>query len=348
MKCLNCGLANLDHVVRCVKCGRELDLSASPAGIKNLQTYPPRANRAVKFLSNMLYSARRSLARFPETGAVKEINEPESPSLAMILMAMRPAFFGIVPGLGHWVAGRHIRALIILSLYLFFLFFGIFFYGRVASNIFFGFMILTHAVSIFDNFNIDIEVGFWFRFELMFVVYVVVMLGYYYAYQGITSRIYGFWLRDDYGAPLIRAGDFILVRAEASYSRGEIVVFRKERGTIRSYGEGQEGLLVAAGQYFDRIIGCPGDKIVLKDKLFTVNGTPLPENMYPLNKNHIFPDMETTLGDKQYFILPSAFRGGNNIPVDFFANYCKVNADYIDSSFYMIYAPWGRMRFLNN
>jgi hypothetical protein len=102
--------------------------------------------------------------------------------------------------------------------------------------------------------------------------------------------------------PLLAPGDGILYQGSwlrsAAYARGDLVVYaiQEDRGS---------GIYVRAGLGLDRVLGLPGEHIRLRSHTITINGAPLPPGVAPLGRVPPLPDLDVTLGDGEYLILPS-------------------------------------------
>ncbi len=341
MKCSNCGLANLDHVAKCVKCGQNLDESNSPSNIENLQTYPPRANKFIKSIRNIFYKLNRDIGKVPDTNSHASYEERDKSSfLAELYQVSIPSLVSVIPGLGHWKHGRRFIAEVIFFLYVSCLVLGIFFYGSILSNIFFGMMISIHAISIFDVYNLNWGNDFRHRLHCMALIVIVIFSGYYLAYRQITSRVIGFRIPFDYLAPEIKLNDFVLATRRSTYQRGQLVFFSRERMQARLE------MFVEHGNFVDKIIACPEDTVLIRGNTIYINGGKLAEDKYPINRTAYLQDMEVKLGKGEYFIYPSTLNRLDRLGPDFLKEYSTVNSNSL-RGLTMIYAPLPRMKFLD-
>ena len=58
-------------------------------------------------------------------------------------------------------------------------------------------------------------------------------------------------------------------------------------------------------QDIDRVVGLPGENVIVRNGSIYINGYPLPSQFAPTNGAGAIPNMEITAGRNQYVILPS-------------------------------------------
>ena len=342
IKCTTCGLENLDHVTVCVECGNPL-IHNNANNLESLHT-PPRAGKYKK-LRLFLYKIRRN------TGALnidKRLSEEESFSLRKFFLGLgdyKGMMASIIPGLGHFTQKRFFRGLIFFTLWVFLILLGIFFYGRTFSSFCFGLAIAVHASAAFDCLPLALPLfdDFQTRVVMMLILIIISITTYYWIFNRINDQVFGIWMNTRRGEPVLMKGQFILIRKQSKYKRGDIL-FLQTDGERFSTGYDQNFYMIP-GIYFDRLIGFPGEKIeIIKGKIF-INGTPLHEELYPINKKAI-RDMKIVLKNNQYFIYDSLTPIQKNVPVELLLLHNKVNKDNIRGKAFMVYAPFSKMKFL--
>jgi len=345
IECGKCGLQNLDHVTVCIECGNSLiqDISDSQEQVY----FPARAGK-YKNIRLLFYKIRRN------TGAL-DINKPnpvaqvDSSYLNKFLLDLpdyKGAAASIIPGLGHVIQKRFLRGFIFFALWLACLLFGILFYGRVFSNFCFGCAIAIHASAAFDCLPLSLPFfnNIQSRVGMMLSLMALSLVCYYGGFSFINARLFGVWINLNRAAPVLMKGDFILIRRQTEYKRGDIVFYHTAGHGINM---GQDvNFFIAAGTYFDRIIGLPGEKIeIIKGKIL-INNNPLGDKFYPINKTNV-RDMTLTLKENQYFIYDSLTPSQHQFPINLLRLHNTVNEDNIRGSAFMIYAPLSRMQFLH-
>ena len=344
IKCTTCGLENLDHITVCVECGNALIQDDS---LNHEQEHtPPRAGK-YKNLRLFLYKIRRNTGALDIDRPVP-VNQVKSSYVSKLLLDLadfKGAAASIIPGLGHLTQRRFLRGFIFFALWLLFILFGIFFYGRTISNFCFGCAIAIHASAAFDCLPLSLSYfnSIQSRVGMMFSLLILSLICYYGIFNVINDQVFGVWMNLNRGDPVLLRGDFVLIRRQAAYKRGDIVFFDTD-GRWGSTGY-DENFRIEPGIYFDRVIGLPGERIeIIKGRIF-VNDDPLLDEFYPITKG-VVRDMAVVLKENQYFIYDSLTPRQNQFPIKLLRLHNTVNEDNIRGKAFMIYAPWSRMRFL--
>ena len=344
IKCTTCGLENLDHMTVCVECGNPL-IHNNDHNVELLHT-PPRAGKYKK-LRLFLYKIRRNTGALNIERQLPEEKE-ESFSLRELLLDLgdsKGVMASIIPGLGHFTQKRFLRGLIFFALWFFLILLGIFFYGRTFSNVCFGSAIAVHASAAFDCLPLALPLfdDFKTRIVVMLLLIIIGISSYYWIFNRVNDQVFGVWMNFNRGEPVIMKGEFILIKKQSKYKRGDLLFFQTN-GEGFSAGYDQNFYMIP-GIYFDRLIGFPGEKIeIIKGKIF-INDTPLREELYPIKKKAI-RDMTIVLKDNQYFIYDSLTPIQNTVPVELLLLHNKVNKDNIRGKAFMVYAPFSKMKFL--
>ena len=97
-----------------------------------------------------------------------------------------------------------------------------------------------------------------------------------------------------------------------------------------------------------QIVGLPNEVVVIDQRVFSVNGTALPQDGYPIPA--WFPDrrMELEVGPNQYFVSSQyRVRGVRGVGSDIVKRLCLVNKEAIESQATMLWWPLTRRHRLN-
>lgn len=337
----------MDHVQRCVKCGAAL----SHENPSSVPTYPPRAGQ-FKTLRRIRYWSQRKIGLVPPTLNVRERMISTQNGVKDALGALHQhrreflAFFmSVVPGLGHVFVGQKGRGFVFFGVYAVSLFLGVFFYGRIASDIFFGIMMSCHMSAFFDCFPLLRDLTIRSRFAVMVLIIVVTLIGYRALYRAITDNLVsGIWMNQAFPNLDLRQDDFILVRPRDSYERGAVVFY----AFSSIYTDGYD---IRAGASCDRILGVPGDDVEIRDGNVYVNRNKVNEAKGPLNKNARLYDMEVTLDEDEYFIYDSSSRVTRLLaqsPASVLLQHAIVPSANIRGEPFLIYAPLRRLRAISD
>jgi signal peptidase I len=102
--------------------------------------------------------------------------------------------------------------------------------------------------------------------------------------------------------PVLMAGDGVLfegpwLRPE-QYHRGDVVLYDIPSVSGRQFYSNE-------GYGIDRIVGIPGDSIVVRKGRLLVNGETPPDGQGPLGSAESLPDIVLMLGDGQYAVFPT-------------------------------------------
>lgn len=362
-KCPKCDLDNLDHLTVCVECGADLNAEEQKLEFNTESFSPPRSGR-LKVWKSIFYHIQRNLGSLnARTITESMLNDASWNSrqnrlekkkgffhtffseLREVLAELLPALLSIIPGLGHIYQKRWKRAAVVSSIYLIALTLGLFFYGRVFSNICFGVMMAVHAVMIYDclPISLDFFTSFKVRMTTMMIVFMVIIIGYRGIYNSITERVNGAWATFN-APPAFSSGDFVLISKAHAYKRGDIV-FYHDNGAYINLGGLYDNVYLRSGLYAERILGLPGEVLEIKDNNIWVDSKPLPKNIKPLITVKM-RNMRISLGKTEYFIYLPIIRRDINPTTSFLLLHSTIAYDNIRGKVFMVYAPISRMKFI--
>jgi len=356
-KCPKCDLKNLDHLTACIECGTNLETERTESTKANY--IPPRSGK-FKTLKLSFYKIQRSFGSLDSGGRssnpaiagrdfiadVSETGKGFFRELIEVLSQSAPVLYSVIPGVGHLCQKRLKRGGIVAGIYFISLLLGIFFYGRIFSNICFGVMLTAHAVAFFDCLPISLALFKTIRSRLitMGMIFLLVLVSYRAIYLSVNEKISGKWVSFK-AEPVFTSGDFVLIKNQDKYQRGDIVFFNSNAaGQIYRNG-GNEYYRLRNGTYCDRVIGLPGEHIEIKDNKIFINSIALSEKFQPLRKILMRP-MQCKLQENEYFVYYSLHNTRQTIPTNLLLLHNVVSEDNIKGKAFMIYAPLNRMKLI--
>lgn len=303
MECPNCTFQNIPGTRACVRCATLLDFSG-------VEVDPPRASSGR--LGRQARAAAIS-ARATVRGGTSEIARTlRLPQLGE--MGLFGYLRTLVPGLPQiWSDVRALRVLgwIILAVWSLVLLLALFSVGTDFAMLLCFAAISIHCFSASLALARDMEdaplivrlvLGLSLYFFLMLVVYTP---GYVLAQQlAVTVPIAG--IRNN----VVVANGETLVRTAAwtrpaRFERGDLVVCTIDPAYAGGHGQ---GIMVLGGYNVDRIIGLPGDHVVVEKGVLTVNGVTPPPDMRPIGGTEGLPDCQFVVEDNSLAIFPSVFQ----------------------------------------
>lgn len=363
-KCPKCDLDNLDHLAFCVECGADLNAEEQNLELNPEFFSPPRAGR-LKVWKSIFYHIQRNLGSLNartinasiqndaswnsshhRSGKAKGFFRTFFSELREVLAELLPAILSLIPGVGHVYQKRWNRAAVLSGIYLITLALGLFFYGRIFSNICFGAMMTTHAVAIYDCLPISLDFfdSFKTRMTTMLIIFMVVIIGYRGIYNSITKQVHGVWVAFN-APPAFSSGDFILINKAHTYKRGDIVFYHDDGGYIGQEGQ-NENVYLRSGLFAERILGLPGETLEIKNNRIWIDSKPLPDNIKPLMTVKM-RNMRISLSKTEYFVYLSTIRRDINPPTSFLLSHSAIAYDNIRGKVFMVYAPLSRMKFID-
>jgi Signal peptidase, peptidase S26 len=302
MQCASCRFENMPGVGTCGRCG-------SPLGLKTLavDVHPPRAGAWTKRLRRLfvfrsvVYEARDAGRRVARESWFHDLTRIEVPGTHLSVLARL-----IVPGWAHFHLDERIRGGIFLGAYLALLLLALVLYGTTVGSMLLGLAFSVHVASCLSILRLGGVVA-WAYLGAVVLVFVLLLVGVYLPVGWLVTRVATPALVQVNGTPF-EAGDVILyspaVYALRAPRPGDVVLYHQEGGNYELAPPQHGYIRIDAGQRIDRILAGPGDQILWKDHLLTVNGAPSP--WQPLNPGAILPDLELTVPAGHYLILPTA------------------------------------------
>ncbi len=314
MKCSSCDFENMPGLERCARCNAILNL-------KQIDIEPPRATGPVALRRTRL-GVIRSTHRigFNFSGIIQRLRLPRisgGAPLGSLVMSL-------VPGLGQLVLGQRILGWSILAGWCVLMALSFLTYGSVAGSWWRALAILVHATAIALAIRPGMTRLSW-RGRLMVGVWFVIVLNLtiYLALSWTTTGLCGaLQINNVADTGIVQNGDTIVYTGRwlrpDRYERGDLVIYELEHG----YG-------------VDRIVALEGESVSIVSGRILVNGQPLPAEAMPLNGVRHFPDLEFTVNQGHYLILPSNLNweahGGNvgQLIRQMLHRDCQVNASDI-------------------
>ncbi|MDX2133108.1 MAG: hypothetical protein SFY69_13770 [Planctomycetota bacterium] len=304
MECPNCNFQNVPGMRSCARCQSLLDFSS-------LAIDPPRAADAVMPLA-VRHAAIRARISLGQTFA--DIARRSSSIFPQELN--RPALLrSVIPGWGHCYLGYR-------------------WFGRVAIAIWLALIVTTLLLNgVADGwFMYFILVG-WHSFVISLLLARVLstqpiltraLVGLC-MYALLNAAIYlpARWLFHGVARPfslsgigtteVLRNGDTVIHTGRwnrpDSFRPGDLVVYDIHAISV-------PGAYIRGGVGVDRIVAGPGDAVSGADSTLLVNGAPLAASASPLRAPYRFPTFGISLGDDEYFIVPSLFNFQGQLPAN--------------------------------
>ncbi|OQA76423.1 MAG: Signal peptidase I U [bacterium ADurb.Bin243] len=314
MDCPRCGNELLPNSRHCIECGSELD---------------------------------DKIIRLAEA----EKKRKEKSSFGESSDLLKLSFFSIIyPGLGHAFYLREFKAG--------FLFAALFTALLIAANYFVGTFYIdmplliaaylvysfapVHAFRIYRikfNFRDDYAFRssvFFFRYFVV-VATALIFLGAYSNYQHyfyyvtqVNSAIY---------EPVLKKGDRVLAetgrKSDYGIRRGDIILFSVTRGVYAG------NFLNVSGEYFEKVIGLPGERIKISGGEIYINGSRIEKKFHPLNKNAVFAlnNTEAASGAGEYFVCVNGVLTGRETTL-----YALVKREDVSGKISRIVWPFDRRK----
>ncbi len=177
---------------------------------------------------------------------------------------------------------------------------------------------LTHAFSIYRRkFNLLDDSNYRFSSILIRFLYVIVtsavFLGGYSNYQYYYN--YVVQIHTDVFSPVFENGERIVVnvseRSKLNIVRGDLLLF-KLSGALYAGNN-----IYVRGEYFEKVIGLPGEKINFKTDGIYINGVNIGQKFYPLNSDAVkaFAGTEFINAGDEYFAFATGIINGRPVSV---------------------------------
>ena len=348
MQCQRCSFENMPGLTVCVRCGAVLDAS-SPVDVN-----PPRAGRSKLFRPIGYWLNRRlryhvfDMAQAaPERYDVKLARERRDLVLAMV---------SVVPGLGHLLKGELGRIKILWPVWAGVLLLGLVLYGSRMGGLLIGAAMAVHAWILCDAGAFRKRIEQWYgRVLVVLGAFALLLFGVYAPMRYAVGRV----VRTAY-APVafaeegIRARDLLLVwlrayRDEAP-RRGDLMLCNF-RGRDRIPGA---GYVIGGGRSIVRLLGMPGDRIVIEGGEIAVFKGELPMGTFPVPDYLASERMGIVVPNDRYYCLPPTLSrvggGGGAIEAasrEYMRSTGLVSCSDIEGRVFMVYNPISRRRFIS-
>jgi len=316
MICPKCGLANLDHVTRCVRCDAPLVRITQIAE----ELTPPRARRTKRW-HMLIYRWRRWRGFTLHDGEVVGLKvkvripnpfsdlwdyiPPKNPLLILPEL--------LIPSLYQFRMRRKITAWIFAILFFggiagFFVLAGTLYWLWMAALI--ATMQVCSLSNLFPMSNLPQPIR-------SFVMALFSLFLFFLLYQSYQRATYHFLeqhnieivQRNGFEEFGIFPGNWIEIRKQKEYKRGDIVLFHPNvTGIQRRQGLEVTWLVSRHDPFrwrietFERILAVPGDKVKIRRQEIYLNGSETPSKTVPLGGTEGLPDIEFTLGTGEYFL----------------------------------------------
>jgi TM2 domain-containing membrane protein YozV len=174
------------------------------------------------------------------------------------------------------------------------------FIGTSFGNIAMGALISLHAASVTDAI-ITRDQTVWQSVVNGLLVYAAVGLLIYLPILWLAARVaVPYDIQGNIG--FFRRDDVLLVHRQDTWKRGDIVLYHQGTGGNGQVTFGVGRYLRLGGLGIDRILAGPGDHVVSRNRLLTVNG--VVTNLRPVNGVSL-PAFDLTVPPGDYFIWPS-------------------------------------------
>jgi signal peptidase I len=303
MQCPSCRFENMPGLDACGRCGTSLSI-----GTAVIDVNPPRATKSAKRVRKLVprrlfYQARDATAeahrRF--TGSVVNDSRVPLPEPGVLSRIM-------VPGWAHLFAGFRIRGLVFFWAYVALLALGLLQWGTEFGSILLGLAFTVHASSIIDILLRQGSVRFPRMAATALFVFAVLSVSIYFPAGQVLMRMAA---PIEYSAdvPPFKPLDVVLVNhwafAVTNPRRGDVVFFTPigtaRRMTGPNLGHIRYG--VDENEVIDRVIGLPGDQVVIHEGKVTVNGAKYA--WASLRPERLPPHLEISVPKDRYLIFPT-------------------------------------------
>jgi signal peptidase I len=296
MQCFNCHFENMPGITVCGRCGTSLGVATAV-----IDVHPPRARSWSKRLRRLV-PVRRAAIRLRDVtasassrvqAAALEVGMPETPAPLIERM--------IVPGWAHFYLGQRVRGWIFMGLYAALVPLALVFWGTTPGSILLGLVFSVHASSVVDVlFQCPGQIGS--RLLITGIVMAALGLGLYFPAGWVLNRLADTRTISRNVAPF-EADDVVLVNRFA-YLRslpqpGDVVL-------VRIPADNGAGIRLQEGEFIDRILAGPGDRVKVQAGQIMINDSPSTHE--PLNVNNVtsrLAALQLTVPPDSYFILPT-------------------------------------------
>lgn len=268
MRCPYCGFENIPETTKCLVCHRPLFIQ-----IPLTDFYPPRANR--NFLKLRLLFLKISLKIIK----LLLLSKNKVGQFLKTAGYFLQIFLSIIPGLGQFCKGEKIKALIVFTLWLGSFILAFLTVGGGLCSVFWAMVYSLHTFSISDAFIRKTAV---LKIGEVLIINILLLILIYAGYNYIFQRHFFYEARlliDDRFYPYFQSGDRIIIKKlnfqKDFVHRNDVVVYSIPEVSL-------PGFRLRMKECFGRVLGLPGDKIIIRKNVIYLNNAPLPADLYPL------------------------------------------------------------------
>lgn len=317
MDCPRCGSVLLPNSRHCIECGSQLDESIIEAAeIEN------KNNRKTVFsdLSDLIKIAFFSII-YPGLGHVIYLKDYYHGTLFAFF------FTAFLIASNYLVGTFYFDMPLLLAAYLI--------YSLSPAH---AFNLYRIKYNIADDYNYRSSaiVMRYFIIIAATAVFVAAYSNYQYYYNYVIT------VETDLYSPFFKRGDRVLVRMDErddlKAERGDILLFNLTRAVSGGYN------VIVRGQYFEKVIGLPGETIKFNTEEIIINGKKLDEKFFPLNGKALekLAGTEFFNGENDYLIIANGVLNAAIVPVA-----AQVKKDAFIGRIYSIAWPLGRRKILD-
>ncbi|MCG8405960.1 MAG: hypothetical protein MI923_12260 [Phycisphaerales bacterium] len=294
MQCMNCGFENMPGLEACSRCDSALalgEISVVPARASTLRLRTRIHQLRNRVAVVLTYPFRIRIPRW--------VPRSKSPILWPTLART------VVPGLGHLQIGQRTTGWIFLLTWLGFLVAGLLTLPSQATVWLFSAAVATHASAMISVFSADLSFQRPVIRMLFGILLFIALRQLVYVPIGMAAEL--FWVPMVVPSNLLpgtvtQSGEGLVYEGRwlrpDQFERGDLIFYR-----IRAInGHGYYSL---EGHGLDRIVGIPGDNVVVKDGILLVNGETPSANEMPIGSVERMPDISIDVKDGQYAVLPT-------------------------------------------
>ena len=303
MQCANCHFHNLPGSGVCGRCGTSLGLATAV-----IDVHPPRAGRVRKRLRRAV-PARRVYRELRDT--ISDAGTARAVAVVRRASGDLPAWpllwRLVVPGWSQAYAGQKVRGRLFLGAFLFCLAPGLIGFGTTWGSIFLGLAFSVHssaALDIVARSTADMSVIQ--RVGQSVAVSATLFAVVYWPGGWLLTRVADPHTLTADAGPFHR-DDVVLVNHWARPVPGRLVLYELPPNQINFHGA-RHGYLLIGGERIDRALAGPRDHIHWANGRLFVNGKRTP--LLPLDTSWAPDELELTLSDDQFFILPNSIGPG--------------------------------------
>lgn len=339
MRCQRCKFENIPGQKTCIKCGSALEIKSTAINI-----YPPRMPRWKKPFRDVLRSMRKGKA-IPQNKAKSHLTPRVKEFFKDSFLGL---FLSIIPGLAHWMQNRFKEIRWYFLAWLVLLLSGLFLYGSAAGYICLGLAIGVHA-AIALQYGILKDLA---NLREKIIIVILVLIGLTFIYRFIPRMPF---LNFDGGYSSltipyynVEAGDYLLTRGGLDENdllqRGSLVLIHPAtfRSTVRS------GVLSGNDTVIGEVVGLPGERLQILNKVFIVDGKLLDVEQYPVPQWLRSRTFSATILNDSYFVSTqyNVSAHGITLRASHIKQVCMVKAGDIEAKAFMRWWPLLRRGFL--